>query len=337
MKKTILSVLIANTLAVSTAAYAADDRGFIDESMMFGGHVGTSFEYEDKETTNNKDNIREIERTKTNEVFSAFYKNSAWDVSALYSLKIANRKKRNENHGYWENEDSTKHLVLLQKNFNLSNGWSTGLMYDLEYIDGKLYSDNVHGLKKTSAEHEVKPYLNYANSSYDYGIESYFSYLYMDKDESAYGSREEEGYSILIKPYKTFGNLELGIEFFYQNKENTAKSPYGPDLLSDFYELYAEPVVTYSFEDAGVLYVRARFGKNETEFTKGNQWAGSRTGDKYFKDIRKATVGYEQAVGDDWLLKAEYEYANEVEDNNVTTKEKDLKQHTIFAQAVYRL
>lgn len=332
MKRTILSVLIANTLAVNTLAYAADDRGFIDEAMMFGGHVGTSFEYEDK-VTNDFNNNDKVERTKTNEILSVFYKNAAWDLSALYSIKIANRKQTNEGSTYWENEDSLKQLVSLNKGFNLSNGWSTGLIYDLEYITGKVYSPYATGLRKTSAEHSLRPYLNYWNSNYNLGLDSNLEYLFLDEDKSAWGQREEEGYSALIKPYTRFGNLEIGIEFYYQIKDNTDKDSTGKTMAtSEFTEKYIEPVLQYSFEDAGILYVRARLGENETIGKTG--WSA---GQDYFKDIRKATMGYEQAVGDDWLLKAEYEYANEIETRNSDTKESELKQHKIFAQAVYRL
>lgn len=329
MKRTILSVLIANTLAMSSLAYA-DDRGFVDEAMMFGGHVGTSFEYEDK-VTNDFNGNDKVERTKTNEIISAFYKNSAWNVSALYSIKIANRKQTNP--GYWENEDSLKQFISINKGFNLSNGWSTGLIYDLEHIRGKVYSPHATGLRKTSSEHSLRPYLNYWNSDLNFGINSNLEYLLLDEDKSAWGKRVEEGYSALIKPYTSFGNLEVGVEFYYQIKDNSNKNEASEtQATSEFMEKYIEPVVTYSFEDAGTMYVRARLGENETKNITG--WGA---GQKYFKDIRKATVGYEQAVGDSWLLKAEYEYANEKETRSIDTKDSELKQHKIFAQAVYRL
>jgi opacity protein-like surface antigen len=52
-------------------------------------------------------------------------------------------------------------------------------------------------------------------------------------------------------------------------------------------------------------------------------------------------LGYEQAVGDNWLLKGEYEYANEVEEKSIMTQwdkkdESELKQHTVYLQALYR-
>lgn len=323
-------MLIANTLTVSTAAFAADDRGFIDEAFMFGGHVGTSVEYEDK-VTNGFDGNDKKEKTTTHEVMSVFYKNPVWNLSGLYSFKLENRKQTNP--GYWENEDSLIHLISLDKGFNLSNGWATGVIYDLEYTKGKVYSPYVTKLRKTTAEHSFRPYLNYWNNDYSLGFNSNVEYLLSIEDKSAWGERKEEGYSALIKPYTRLGNWELGVEFYYQIKDNTDKNAAGvTTATSDFTEKYVEPVVQYSFDDAGTLYVRARIGENET-----NHKTGWDAGKDYFKDIRKATVGYEQAVGDDWLLKAEYEYANEVEEKSDLTTESDLKQHTIFAQAVYRL
>ncbi len=95
----------------------------------------------------------------------------------------------------------------------------------------------------------------------------------------------------------------------------------------------------YSFDDAGVLYARVRVGENETN-NAANSGGGNANVD-YFKDIRKATLGYEQAVGDNWLLKGEYEYANEIEEKSKLAgweakNESELKQHTLYLQALYR-
>jgi hypothetical protein len=335
VKRTILSVLIANTLAVSTAAYAADDRGFIDEALMFGGHVGTSVEYEDKVTDGFNGNEKD-EKTTTHEVMSVFYNNAAWNLSGLYAFKLENRKQTEP--GYWENEDSQKHLISLNKGFSLSDGWATGLIYDLEYTKGKIYSPYTTGQRRTTAEHSLRPYLDYWNNDYNLGFNSNVEYLLMIEDTGTWGETREEGYSALIKPYTRLGNWEFGVEFYYQIKDNKDRNAVGlTTATSDFTEKYIEPVVQYSFDDAGTLYVRARLGENETNMKTGGQ-----AGTDYFKDIRKATVGYEQAVGDNWLLKAEYEYANEVEEKSVLAgweakNESELKQHTVFAQAVYRL
>src|SRR5690606_16146627 len=120
--------------------------------------------------------------------------------------------------------------------------------------------------------------------------------------KSAWGERTEEGYSLLFKPYKRFGNWELGVELYYQIKDNEDRSSTGSiNEISDFNEKYIEPIVQYSFDDAGVLYARVRVGENETN-NAANSGGGNANVD-YFKDIRKATLGYEQAVGDNWLLK----------------------------------
>ncbi|MBF4327515.1 porin, partial [Vibrio anguillarum] len=137
-----------------------------------------------------------------------------------------------------------------------------------------------------------------------------------------------------------FGNWELGLEMYYQIKDNEDYQSNGNiNEISDFTEKYIEPVVQYSFDDAGTLYVRARLGDNETN-NASNSGGGNANVD-YFKDIRKATLGYEQAVGDSWLVKGEYEFANEVEEKSKLAgweakNESELTQHTVYLQALYR-
>ncbi|CAM4275376.1 porin [Vibrio neonatus] len=346
MNRTLISVVVANALIISTSAFALENqRGFkiedsiydtvLNDAMQFGGHVGTSYEYEDKDVTDYASWGGDFnERTKVHEIFGVFYKNSKWDFSALYALKQVDRNKTNKNSSYSELEESYRHLMSLNKGFDLGSGWTTGLIYDLEYTSGKIYSTSgTQGLKSTKGEHSVRPYLTYWNNTYNAGFYTNLEYLYNNEDKSLWGTREEEGYSFLFKPYKRMGNWEFAVEFYYQIKENDAKNGDGSvNEISDFTEKYIEPIVQYSFEDAGTLYVRTRIGENETKISDG--WAKD---EDYFKDIRKATIGYEQAIGSDWLVKAEYEWAKD--DETFTLKEgesKTVEQSTFFAQALYR-
>ncbi|NOI64669.1 porin [Vibrio sp. 99-8-1] len=342
MKKTLISVLVANALAIPFTAHAADDRGFsieksvYDEALEFGGHVGTSFELEDK-VTNGFNGNKKKEKTTTHEVVGLYYNNPTWNFTALYALKLENREQREPS--YHENEDGIKQLFSLNKGYDLSNGWGTGLIYELEYTKSKVYSPNVKGLNKTKAENSIRPYLTYWDNDNSWGFYSNLEYLFNSEDKSAWGERDEKGYSVLFKPYTRFGNWLMGIEFFYQIKENEGKTSTGTlSEESDFTEKYFEPIVQYSFDDAGTAYVRVRVGENET---KHSAKSGGNANVDYFKDIRKATVGYEQAVGENWLMKAEYEYANETEKKSKLAgweakNESELKQHTVFVQALYR-
>src|SRR5690606_30946056 len=125
-KRTLISVSVAAALALSFPTLAASERGmdsdagFLDEAMQFGGHVGTSIEYEDK-VTDGFDGNKKKEKTTTHEVFGVYYNNARWNLSALYGLKLENREQRNP--GYHENEDGIKHLFSLNKGFDLGNGW----------------------------------------------------------------------------------------------------------------------------------------------------------------------------------------------------------------------
>ncbi|HDY7701051.1 TPA: porin [Vibrio vulnificus] len=344
MKRTLISVSVATALALSSSSVvAASGRGldaensFFDEALQFGGHIGTSIEYEDKVTDGFNGNKKK-EKTTTNEVFGIYYNNARWNLTALYSLKTQDRSQVEP--GYHENEDGMKHLVSLNKGFDLSNGWATGVIYDLEFTKSKVYSPYVTGLRKELAEHSLRPYLTYFNNDHNWGFYSNLEYLYSKEDKSAWGERIEEGYSILFKPYKRLGNWELGVEFYYQIKDNEDRQASGGiNEISDFTEKYIEPIVQYSFDDAGVLYARVRVGENETN-NAANSGGGNANVD-YFKDIRKATLGYEQAVGENWLLKGEYEYANEIEEKSKLAgweakNESELKQHTLYLQALYR-
>lgn len=342
MKRTLLSVLVANTLAMSCVVHASDERGFsieksvYDQALEFGGHVGTSFEYEDKVTDGFNGNKKK-EKIKTHEVVGLYYNNPNWDFTALYALKLENRTQ--EEPGYHETEDGVKHLFSLNKGLALSNGWGSGLIYELEYTKSKVYTPTVKGLDKTNAEHSLRPYLTYWNNEHSLGFYSNLEYLFNDEDKSAWGTREEKGYSLLFKPYTRFGNWLMGVEFFYQIKENEGRTSTGAlGEESDFTEKYFEPIVQYSFDDAGTAYVRVRIGENET---KNSAKSAGNADIDYFKDIRKATVGYEQAVGDNWLVKAEYEFANETEKKSKLAgweakNESELTQHTMFVQALYR-
>ncbi|ELJ8549115.1 porin [Vibrio cholerae] len=343
MKRTLISVSVAAALALSFPTFAASehgmdaDAGFLDQAVQFGGHVGTSLEYEDKVTDGFNGNKKK-ERTTTHEVFGVYYNNARWNLSALYGLKLENREQREPS--YFENEDGIKHLFSLNKGFDLGNGWATGAIYELEYTNSKVFSPYVSGLRKELAEHSFRPYLTYFNNQHNWGFYSNLEYLYSKEDKSDWGERIEDGYSLLFKPYKRFGNWELGVELYYQIKDNEDRQANGSiNEISDFNEKYIEPIVQYSFDDAGVLYARVRVGKNETN-NAANSGGGNANVD-YFKDIRKATLGYEQAVGDSWLLKGEYEYANEVEEKSKLAgweakNESELKQHTVYFQALYR-
>ncbi|MEK8544200.1 hypothetical protein P2R98_23210, partial [Escherichia coli] len=61
----------------------------------------------------------------------------------------------------------------------------------------------------------------------------------------------------------------------------------------------------------------------------------------YFKTIRKATLGYEQNIGDDWIAKIEYKHAWEKEHKNFydprdEEKYNVLNQDNIYVHAFYR-
>lgn len=209
MKRTLISVSVAAALALSFPTFAASehgmdaDAGFLDQAMQFGGHVGTSLEYEDKVTDGFNGNKKK-ERTTTHEVFGVYYNNARWNFSALYGLKLENREQREPS--YYENEDGIKHLFSLNKGFDLGNGWATGAIYELEYTNSKVFSPYVSGLRKELAEHSFRPYLTYFNNEHNWGFYSNLEYLYSKEDKSDWGERIEDGYSLLFKPYKRFGN-----------------------------------------------------------------------------------------------------------------------------------
>lgn len=349
MKRKLLSFSIALALSYSLQCHAAsDDRGykpqdaalddaFDDEFSSFGGHVGTSVEYEDKRT-HGYNNTNKKEKTITKELFNVFYNNPSWNFIGFYSFKFEDRQQTEP--GYHENEDGIKQLLSLNKGKDLGNGWATGLIYELEYTNSKVYSPYVSGLRKTLAEHSFRPYLTYWNNEYNIGFYSNIEYLLSKEDRNEWGKRQEQGYSFLFKPYKRIGAWELGVELYYQIKDNEEKQPNGTiNEKSDFHEWYYEPIIQYTFSDAGTLYTRVRIGKNETK--NSSRSGGGNANINYFKDIRKATLGYEQSIGESWVAKAEYEYANEVEKKSRLAgweerNKNELKQHTFYAQALYR-
>lgn len=344
MKRTLLSISVAMALtsplsfAADTAIDPSDDFLFEQsEGSTWGGHIGMSYEYEDKKKTFTS-GTKDKEKTKTLEILSAFYRNNSWDFAAYYGFKKVDRDLRSVYTGgvYTEKEDSFKHLLSLDKGFMLSNGWDSGLIYDLEFTDGEYDKGNATGTTATGLnyqllEHSVKPYITYWSNEYSAGIYSNLEYLNSTKDKDNQEDKEF-GYSLLFKPYKRIGNWEFGVEFFYQTKDTETRSSGTLVKKTDYTEKYFEPIVQYSFEDAGTLYTRVRIGEKKTEVSNDSAWD---TGATYLTDIRKATIGYEQAVGDNWLVKAEYELADEEEKKN-GSKNMDIDQNTFFVQGLYR-
>ena len=304
--------------------------------FSLSGHIGTSVEYENR-VTREWNGGKKKERIMTNELFNIFLHQHDWDFKANYSLKQMTREQRNGGsndagfNNYYENVDSYKHLLLLDKPFDLGQGWQVGLAYEGEYITNKIVSPHVDHMKTHSLEQLFKPYVTYWSNKYNAGFYGHVEYLHIDFENKSWGSRDERGYSLLFKPYANYGSFRFELEFFYQDKDNKDYLGSGARNGEDrFVEKYIEPTVRYSFDEGGVAYLNLRYAENET------QKLGA---EKYFSKVIKAKVGYEIDLGESWMLRAEYEYTHEKETSNAAHfrgLSKKIDQHVFYAHALYR-
>ena len=302
-----------------------------EDGITISGHLGTSIEYETK-TTDDWGNGEIKEKIITNEIGNIFINWPSIGLRSNYSLKTMTREQRNDS-GYYENEDSLKHLLLLDRPFALGGGWGAGLGYEAEYITSEVVSPTANHHKKESLEQIFRPYLTYWNNNYNAGFYAMVEYLTLEFDNGSWGTRDEAGYSAMIKPYTNFGNFQFELELFYQVKDdNKSKSDTGYVFQTDeFTEKYIQPTIRYSIDNGGLVYLTTRFAKNET-ITKGGA-------PDYFKDVIKTSIGYETDIGENWMVKAEYEYTREKETSNDPAKagrEKKVDNHKFYAHALYR-
>lgn len=301
-----------------------------DDGVIISGHVGSSIEYESK-TTDDWGNGDIKEKITTNEIGNIFVNWHNIGLRLNYSLKTMTREQRNDS-GYYENEDSLKHLLLLDRPFALGNGWGTGLGYETEYITSKVVSPTADHHKKNSLEQIFRSYLTYWNNNYNVGFYGMVEYLILEFDNGSWGTRDEKGYSAMIKPYTNYGNFQFELELFYQAKNDNESAAENGHIfqIDDFMEKYIQPTIRYSIDNGGLVFLTTRFAKNET-ITKGSR-------PDYFKDVIKTSIGYETDI-DDWMVKAEYEYTREKETTNdpaLAGKEKRVDNHKFYAHALYR-
>lgn len=346
MRKKILPLVIANIVGLSGAASADDFTDFLRQAdsednssasagsrsfLSFSGHFGSSIEYESKTTDDwGKGEIKE--RITTNEVGNVFLNFHNLGLRSNYSLKTMTREQKNST-GYYENEDSLKHLILLDRPFALGGGWGTGLGYEAEYISSEVVSKNANHHGKQSLEQIFRPYLTYWNNEHNAGFYAMVEYLNLSFDNGSWGQRDEAGYSVMFKPYTNFGNFQFELEFFHQVKnDNESSDPSGFVFqVDDFTETYIQPTIRYSIDNGGLVFLTTRFASNET-IVKGSR-------PDYFKDVIKTSVGYEANIGEDWMVKAEYEYTREKETSNdpaLAGAMKKVDNHKFYAHALYR-
>lgn len=355
MNKKLLSILIANAVVASGAAYADDDQDNFQrlisaqnpeqqdeltyDSFFDGrGTVGTAYEYEDK-VTKKPDGSEKHEKIRTAYIGKVFYHHQMSNMAFTYDLKTQDREQRDFSASgvqtYAENESTWVHVLTAQKAISLGNGFGTGAFYGFDFQQGVVNSPYAMDNDKQVLEHTFHIPLTYYNAKYGVGFYSHAEVLYstIDIEDASWGDTKDLAYSFLFKPYYRTGNWELGMELFYQTKETEIDYSWG-FADSEFEEFYFEPLVTYGFEDAGTLFLRARFGENTTTNT-----AGHNAGNEYYTDIMKGTVGYEQEVGDDWLVKAEYEFTKDDKTMKSATYNGETEEITgnkFYVQALYR-
>ncbi|MGL6259270.1 hypothetical protein [Vibrio sp. WXL210] len=334
MKQKALSIAIANVLLVSTSAIAADDYDFAQISP-FSGNLGLGYEYEEKQTTYYQGlaaGMTENERIHTTYLGKFMLRHERWDASISYDLKHQSIVKDREfadgsKIKDYETMDGFYHVLTLNKSHYFGNNITGGLLYILEAgkVDVEKRTENAK-VGQTSIDQSLSPTLSYFDPFHGVGVYAQADLIHFTIDNSvkSWGKIEEQGYGFIVKPYYKTGNWELGLEFFYQNKDTEFSVP-GFSNKGKFEEVYVNPSVLYSFDRAGTLVADFRIGKNETKDMFH----------QYETDILKGSLGYEQNIGNDWTVKAEYEWTKDVEDRD-GQRDKKAVGNKVYAHALYR-
>lgn len=338
MKRTLLSISVALACTISHSTFANDDTeyamSFWEEAQQYGGHIGAAFTYEDKDekytdaTTGTTTTTNTI--TKTTDIANLAYTNSLWDLSATYALQTQDTKTKQLGSTILTS-DALLHLFTLTKTVNFAGGWSGGLIYSFTLTDSEYKptgQNNVSGLTK---KHTIKPYVNYWSNRFNAGAEFGVEYTDTKDDQSAWGLTESDAYAYSFKPYKTYGNWQFAVQFYYQDTDGNYSNSYGYKQKQDYTEKYFEPIVQYSFDDAGTLYAQFRYGEKEEKLSDnfGNN-------SKYLEDIRKGTIGYQQLITQDWEIKAEYEFTANEKTQSGSDNLTETDQNKFYISALYR-
>ncbi|KIF46294.1 hypothetical protein M445_18335 [Vibrio owensii 47666-1] len=318
MNKSILSVLITNALFSASAAadiYSGDaasaEQDFFASLVNgTGGHVGAFFEKEDKKSYDANGKLIGKNTYTENSLITGYLYNKELPLSLNYSLKEINDKWNPAAAGaHSQIKNSFQLATNLRYRRTLGNGFNTGLGWQTEIERGeKTVGATVGDITKD--QHQFYAFLGYWNKGWKGGFYSQASYGLQDTTDdtngSVWGEREQTYYKLMFKPYKNFGKVFAGVEFYYEDKDTD--SAVSGDYLENFTEMYIEPELAYSFDFGGRLFVKQRY----TEKTTKNKMNGR----EYFGTVNKTTLGYQHNIND-WTVAAEVELFNEDKEQDV--------------------
>ncbi|ELR65924.1 hypothetical protein C942_00550 [Photobacterium marinum] len=335
MNKSLLSVLIVNALA---AGYAHAEVAPSDTSNTFdqlvnvvtnvNGHVGVAYEFKETEFTNYSDPTQTYtEKHKENSYIDGFYNFNDLNLFGNYKItQITNSIRKNN--GEFLNEETVKYELSTNYRYVLSESLNTGLGYSLEYEDGYAIESNSgrsdRKINTTEAQHEFSTWLGYWNNEGQWGFYSDASVGWKDADKNQWGDADTDLYHVSFKPFMNLGKFFMAAELYYENQDTT--NSWKENI--DFTERYIEPELAYSFGEGKRVFVKHRFSEKETNTSRSN---GSST--KYFENINKTTLGYQQTIGEKWWVSAEVELIREKHDmDDKKFADKDSDNFKLFAQ-----
>jgi len=335
MNKSLLSVLIVNALA---AGYAHAEVATSDTSNTFdqlvnvmtnvNGHVGVAYEFKETEFKNlAAPDWGFTEKHRENSYIDGFYNFNDLNLFGNYKVTQITNSIR-YNNGNYESKETFKYELTTNYRYVLSDSLNTGLGYSLEIEDGYAIESPKSGPNKknnvTDVQNEISTWLGYWNNEGQWGFYSDAAIGWKDENTNQYDNIDTDLYHVSFKPFMNLGKFFVAAELYYENQDSTTSS----QADKKFTERYIEPEIAYSFGDGKRVFVKHRFSEKETKYTPK---AG--TTSKYFENINKTTLGYQQTVGDNWWVSAEVELTREKhESNDVRVADKDSDNFKLFAQ-----
>jgi hypothetical protein len=309
--RTFKLTVIAAAVGASTLAGAAETQESIWDSV--GITLGGGAEYESKRigdylqaggaTTYNRQNTAQLAQLTLNLPQNSIVQYTLSQTNAYETYSSSSNKL---------DTDGYKNVLYAGRTFPLGSGGLTGgLYYTGTFIAGteKAYAYGTdYSSDQKSTDNRIKTSLNYASPDGKFGTYAYGELFQTDLDNNVWWSTSKyktstPGSAFMVQPSIKMGPWTLQASAYYSS--SLTRTDLGSARVGEnnFKEQYLEPKLTYNVEDGGSLWASVRSTDQETLMTGGSWYAeGSRH--RYFANVKKVAVGYQQDVGN-WNVSAQ--------------------------------
>lgn len=229
-----------------------------------------------------------------------------------YTLSQRNAYETYSNNSNKLDTDSYENVLYAGRSFSVGSGGLTGGLYytgtftagtEKAYAYGTNYSSD-----QKSSDNRIKSSLNYTSPDGKFGTYAYGEIFAIDLDNNVWWSTSKHkkstpGSAFVIQPSIKLGALTLQASAYYSSSLTHTDLGSTRTGENNFKEQYLEPKVTYRIEDGGSLWASVRSTDQETLMT-GGSWYPEGSRHRYFANVKKVAIGYQQSVGS-WDLSAQ--------------------------------